>query len=161
MNCPQCLDGNTMVLSNGLGFCFECHFEWNPDELKALPPLKVEPFAMPTVEEVFGPPHGSPERADYEADLALQHDLAGLTGEMEQEAAFEMIALVGQLATLEGGQDVMIVGVPDDDHITAVTASGDTITVGFTDVERVRPIPPFAEPIEPTTQGDHHQEATQ
>lgn len=160
MNCPQCLDANTMVLANGLGFCFECHFEWNPDELKALPPLKVEPFSMPTVEEVFGPPHGTPERAAYDADRELERDVTALTEEVNADAGFEMIALVGQLATLEGGQDVMIVGVPDDDHIEAVTASGDTIKVGFTDVERVRPIPPFAEPIEPKTQGDHHQEAT-
>lgn len=160
MICPQCNTENTMTLSNGLGFCFECHFEWNPSELKALPPLKVEPFAMPTVEEVFGPPLGTPERDAYDAARESAAAATAPADAPAPDAGFEMIQLVGQLATLEGGQEVLITGVPDDDHIEAVTASGDTITVGFTDVEKVTPIPPLPVDLEPTNQGDHHQEAT-
>lgn len=160
MICPQCNKANTMTLSNGLGFCFECHFEWNPEELTALPALAAEPFAMATVEEVFGPPLGTPERDAYDATQDFTREVTALTAETNAKADFELIALVGQLATLEGGQEAMVVGVPDDDHLEVMTASGESLTVGFADVERITPIPPFAEPIEATTTGDQAQEAT-
>lgn len=138
MICPQCRTPNTMITADGTALCFECRFEWNPNELVAGPSPIIQPFAMATVEEVFGPPPGV---------------------ELEP-APFEIDDLLGQVATLEGGQQALIIGTDGFGPLTVVTATGHELTVPLSDVVAVVPVPDVPEDLSTVHEGDQQKEAT-
>lgn len=182
MICPRCQSDDTMRMSNGRGLCFACKCDWDPNNLSALPapeptpapipipiiepepldlpPAALEPFAMATVEEVFGPPLYTEERA--QADLAQANTEAVITDADtgQASAGFDVTDLIGQLAHLEGGQVAMVTDIPDDDHVACVTASGVELLVPFEAVEKIVPLgaePPINVQDVPGNQtGDAH-----
>lgn len=113
--CPECGNTNTMVLSDGMARCFDDQHEWDPETVTALPRPPIAPFAMASVEEVFGPPPGF----DVEAPADTRAELVGGT------------------ARMEGGQLGTVTGFPDDDHVTVLLNDGRSETVALSDVETI------------------------
>lgn len=138
MICPACRSENTMTTSDGGALCFECRNEWDPTQLVAGPAPVIAPFAMASVEEVFGPPPG------VELD----------------PPPFEMDDLLGQIATLEGGQQMLITETDGFGPITGVTPSGDTLHVPLSDVVSVVPLPELDPATTDVHEGDQQEEAT-
>lgn len=118
--CPECGGTNTMVLSDGMGKCFDDGHEWDPAQVTALPRPEIEPFQMASVDEVFGPPPGvDPEPG------TLTHD-----------------EMVGGTARLEGGQVAQVLSFPDDDHVMVRLNDGRDELVPMSEVERITPRAP-------------------
>lgn len=125
-----------MTTADGKGLCFACRHEWNPGEVTALP----------------DPPQPDPATADFERDVIA------LTAQVDDDAKTILYDLIGQLATLEGGQLAMVVDVIDVETLAVAIADGRIEHVGINDVDSIVPMPPEIQALMQDPQGDQPTE---
>lgn len=162
--CPECGKRNTMILSSGLGFCFDDHTEWDPAAVSALPRPQTAPEPVQTAADVLGPPMesgaetegvtGTVEPRPETAGVPVTPPLApfGMADELSVfgppplDTADPTVPgtddLVGGTARLEGGQVATVLSFPDADHVVVRTNDGRDETVALGDVEHITPRAP-------------------
>jgi len=128
--CPQCHGVNTMVGASGLGMCFECSHQWNPDEVVAMgrprPTPAPEPPTVPAPE---------PEPATTDADVETY--FASLSGARvmvngHDTATFVAFPVDGMaLVEHDDGTQALV----DMEHVEPVTDTPDIATVGADDID--------------------------
>lgn len=114
--CPNCASRNTTIGGSGAAMCLDCATMWDPADAPA--PSVLAAAIDPTVD--------------------LERDLEALQAEVDADAAQLLADLVGNVATLEGGQTGEVVAFDPNDDVIVRLDSGDLVHVPLGDVTAMR-----------------------
>lgn len=71
------------------------------------------------------------------ADAEMVAEIENIIDESNASADEMLAAMLGGVATLEGGQIGVVLGFPDDDHVTIELRNGEIVNVDYGDVESI------------------------
>jgi hypothetical protein len=123
--CPNCASTQTTIMGSGAAICTDCATTWDPADAPA-PSVLAAAIA---------------------ADHEFEAEVEALTEQVNADAGLLLADLVGNMATLEGGQTGEVVAFDPNDDVIVRLDSGDLVHVPLADVIAMREPVAIPEPI--------------